>query len=176
MTALAVSNVALWLVVIGLSVALLAVVRQLGVLHERIAPVGALMLAKGLKVGEFAPTIAAQDLEGRTITVGVARADELTRIARELAWSQRTPGDEEVEEFAERGFLVLPGVVPREVVEAAARAMREQDVRKESIFRQSVEAERNKSDLLEKKFAEAVKKAKEAPDPSKPFLRDFDLD
>jgi methylamine dehydrogenase accessory protein MauD len=69
------SNVALWLVVIALSVALLAVVRQLGVLHERIAPVGALMLAKGLKVGEFAPTIAAQDLEGRTITVGAARAD-----------------------------------------------------------------------------------------------------
>ena len=76
MTALAISNVALWLIVIGLSVALLAVVRQLGVLHERIAPVGALMLAKGLKVGEFAPTIAAQDLEGRTITVGAARTDE----------------------------------------------------------------------------------------------------
>jgi methylamine dehydrogenase accessory protein MauD len=75
-TALAISNVVLWLLVIGLSVALLAVIRQLGVLHERIAPVGALMLAKGLKVGEFAPTIAAQDLEGRTITVGVARADE----------------------------------------------------------------------------------------------------
>jgi hypothetical protein len=34
--------------------------------------------------------------------LGVARADELTLIARELAWSQRTPGDEEVEEFAEQ--------------------------------------------------------------------------
>jgi methylamine dehydrogenase accessory protein MauD len=68
-TALAVSNVVLWLVVIVLSVALLAVIRQLGVLHERIAPVGALMLAKGLK-------IAVQDLEGRSITVGVARADQ----------------------------------------------------------------------------------------------------
>ena len=75
MTPLAVSNVVLWLVVIGLSVALLAVIRQLGVLHERIAPVGALMLAKGLKVGEWAPTIAAPDLEGRTVTVGAARAD-----------------------------------------------------------------------------------------------------
>jgi methylamine dehydrogenase accessory protein MauD len=75
-TALAVSNGALWLVVIGLAVALLAVVRQLGVLHERIAPVGALMLAKGLKVGEFAPNIVAQDLEGRSITLGAARADE----------------------------------------------------------------------------------------------------
>jgi methylamine dehydrogenase accessory protein MauD len=76
MTALAVSNGALWLVVIALSVALLAVIRQLGVLHERIAPVGALMLAKGLKVGESAPQIAAQDIEGRSMTLGAVRADE----------------------------------------------------------------------------------------------------
>ena len=76
MTALAVSNAVLWLVVIALSVALLAVVRQLGVLHERIAPVGALMLAKGLKVGDSAPQIAVQDLEGRPLTVGAARTDE----------------------------------------------------------------------------------------------------
>jgi len=76
MTALAVSNATLWLVVIALAVALLAVVRQLGVLHERIAPVGALMLANGLKVGESAPQIAAQDLDGRAVTVGAARADE----------------------------------------------------------------------------------------------------
>jgi methylamine dehydrogenase accessory protein MauD len=75
-TALAVSNGALWLVVIGLAVALLAVVRQLGVLHERIAPVGALMLANGLEVGKFAPKIVAQDLDGRSITLGAARADE----------------------------------------------------------------------------------------------------
>jgi len=75
-TALAVSNAALWLVVIALAVALLAVVRQLGVLHERIAPVGALMLAKGLKVGESAPQIAVQDLEGRSMTLGAARADD----------------------------------------------------------------------------------------------------
>jgi methylamine dehydrogenase accessory protein MauD len=75
-TALAVSNVTLWLVVIALSVALLAVVRQLGVLHERIAPVGALMLAKGLKVGEFAPKISVQDLDARSIALGAARTDE----------------------------------------------------------------------------------------------------
>ena len=75
MTALAISNAILWLLVIGLCVALLAVIRQLGVLHERIAPVGALMLAKGLKVGESAPTVAAQDLEGRSISVGTTRTD-----------------------------------------------------------------------------------------------------
>ncbi|MGA2964216.1 MAG: hypothetical protein ABSD96_21355 [Candidatus Korobacteraceae bacterium] len=40
----------------------------------------------------------------------------------------------------------------------------------------SVENEKNKSDLLEKKFQEAVRRAKETPDtPGKP-LRDFDLD
>lgn len=76
MTALAVSNGVLWLVVIALSIALLAVVRQLGVLHERIAPVGALMLAKGLKVGESAPQVVAQDLEGRSLTVAAVRSDE----------------------------------------------------------------------------------------------------
>lgn len=32
--------------------------------------------------------------------LGVERADELTRIARELAWSPRTPEDEEIEAFA----------------------------------------------------------------------------
>ena len=60
-------------------------------------------------------------------------------------------------------------------MEEAARAMKEQDSRRESIFRQSVEAEKNKSQLLEKKFAEAVKRAKESPDTGRP-IRDIDLD
>jgi methylamine dehydrogenase accessory protein MauD len=65
----------LWVVVIGLCLALLAVVRQLGVLHERIAPVGALMLSKGLKVGELAPKVGVQDLDGRSFEVGTVRTD-----------------------------------------------------------------------------------------------------
>ncbi len=59
--------------------------------------------------------------------------------------------------------------------EEAARAMREQEGRKESLFRQAVDAEKNKADLLERKFQEAVKRAKEAPDKGRP-VRDFDLD
>jgi hypothetical protein len=59
--------------------------------------------------------------------------------------------------------------------EDAARAMREQNSRKESVFRQAVENQKNSADLLEKKFQEAVKRAKEAPDTGKP-IRDFDLD
>ena len=60
-------------------------------------------------------------------------------------------------------------------LDAAAKAMREQDSRRESIFQQSVEAQKHASDLLEKKFQEALKKAKETPDTGKP-IRDFDLD
>ena len=60
-------------------------------------------------------------------------------------------------------------------MEDAARAMREQDTRRESIFRQSVDAQKHASELLEKKFQEAVRKAKESPDTGRP-IRDFDLD
>jgi hypothetical protein len=59
--------------------------------------------------------------------------------------------------------------------ETAAKAMREQDERKESIFRQAVDAEKNKEDLMAKRFAEAFRKAKEIPDTERP-LREFDLD
>jgi len=60
-------------------------------------------------------------------------------------------------------------------MEEAARAMKEQDSRRDSIFRQSMEAQKHASELLEKKFQEAVKKAKETPDTGRP-IRDFDLD
>lgn len=58
--------------------------------------------------------------------------------------------------------------------EEAGRAMRDQESRRESLFQQSVEAEKQKASLLEKKFQEAMKKAKETPDSGKP-LRDIDL-
>ncbi len=79
---------------------------------------------------------------------------------------------------ASTGLLVSHTPAPRkrmfEDLETAAKAMRESDERKESIFRQSIDAEKNKEDLFEKKFAEALRKAKDAPD-GKP-LREFDLD
>jgi hypothetical protein len=59
--------------------------------------------------------------------------------------------------------------------ETAARAMREHEERKESIFRQSVEAEKNKEQLFDKKFEEALRKARESPSEDKP-LREFDLE
>src|ERR1700730_504486 len=75
MTALAVSNVALWILLLVVSAVVLALVRQLGVLDERIAPAGALMLNRGPAVGEPAPVLDVNDLEGRAHQVGAARAD-----------------------------------------------------------------------------------------------------
>jgi erythromycin esterase-like protein len=62
-----------------------------------------------------------------------------------------------------------------EDLDQASRAMREAEERKESIFRQSVEAQKNRDDVFNKRFEEALKKAKESPDTGKP-LREFDLD
>ncbi len=75
MTALVISNIVLWIVVLGLLVVVLALTRQLGVLHERITPVGALMLNKGLTVGEQAPTLDVEDLAGTRLRVGAPRSD-----------------------------------------------------------------------------------------------------
>jgi methylamine dehydrogenase accessory protein MauD len=75
MTALAISNIVLWLVVIGLTLVLLALTRQLGVLHERIAPAGALMINRGPAIGEAVAVLDVLDLQGRELRIGAARAD-----------------------------------------------------------------------------------------------------
>lgn len=75
MTALAISNIVLWIVVLALLAVVLALTRQLGVLHERIAPVGALMLNRGLAVGEQAPAMDVVDLAGARVTLGSPRSD-----------------------------------------------------------------------------------------------------
>jgi hypothetical protein len=80
MSALAVSNVALWIIVLALLLVVLALTRQLGVLHERLGPAGALMLSRGLAVGEQAPPIEVAYLEGRPLRIGVPRSDGLSTL------------------------------------------------------------------------------------------------
>jgi len=65
MDALVVSNVLLWLVVAVLVVVVWALTRQIGVLHERLAPAGALTLAGGVKAGETMPPLTLPTLDGR---------------------------------------------------------------------------------------------------------------
>src|SRR5215469_12596450 len=69
---------------------------------------------------------------------------------------------------------VAPVRPPSIDLEDTARLLREQEAAVEAKFRASVEAERTKEDVLSRKFAEGLKKAKDAP-VEKP-LRDFDLD
>ncbi len=64
----------LWLVVAGLAFVVVALARQIGIIHERIRPAGALHIAKGLKVGEAAPVIEAADLGGRGLQIGAPDA------------------------------------------------------------------------------------------------------
>jgi methylamine dehydrogenase accessory protein MauD len=60
----------LWTVVIILALTVMALARQVGVLHERVAPVGALLNGAGPGVGERSPHLEVQALAGNTITVG----------------------------------------------------------------------------------------------------------
>jgi methylamine dehydrogenase accessory protein MauD len=60
----------LWVVVILLSVAVLALARQVGILHERVAPAGALIHGAGPGVGEQSPRLEVHALAGNAITVG----------------------------------------------------------------------------------------------------------
>jgi methylamine dehydrogenase accessory protein MauD len=72
MTALAMSNVLLWITNIALVVTVLALARQIGVLNERVTPVGALTMDHGPKVGEAAPVFNLPGLDGGEIAVGTA--------------------------------------------------------------------------------------------------------
>ena len=71
--ALFISSAMLWLVVLALVVVVLALARQIGILYERIAPMGALMMDQGPKVGELAPRFELDSLNGRRMVVGGAR-------------------------------------------------------------------------------------------------------
>ena len=66
-TALLVSNLLLWLVVIALGLVVLALARQIGVLHERVAPAGALMVSGGPKVGEQLEPMFLTDIRGEEV-------------------------------------------------------------------------------------------------------------
>jgi methylamine dehydrogenase accessory protein MauD len=70
MTSGMISDLLLWFVVIAQGVTILALARQVGVLHERVAPAGALVNGAGPAVGDQSPKLDVQALAGNAITVG----------------------------------------------------------------------------------------------------------
>lgn len=76
MDALVVSNIALWIGFIVMVIVNLALARQIGVLYERVAPAGALMMNQKLAVGAEAPVLAVKTLEGDSIELGRTAGDK----------------------------------------------------------------------------------------------------
>lgn len=83
--------------------AVLALARQIGVLHTRLAPAGALMTNAGPKLGQPAPALALASIDGSEVRIGGARSEaqlllfvsptcpickELVPVAKSLARSE----------------------------------------------------------------------------------------
>ena len=67
------SQILLWVGLAVLAVLVAALARQVGVLHERIAPAGALTLHQNLKAGDAAPEMKLETLAGGSVAIGGTR-------------------------------------------------------------------------------------------------------
>ena len=72
MTFLIVSNILLWIAFLGVTVALLGLMRQVGLLHERSSPMGAMITDHGPDIGDAAPEFLLPDYFGRDVQIGGA--------------------------------------------------------------------------------------------------------
>ena len=70
---LVVSNIALWIGLIVMAIINYALIRQIGVLYERVAPAGALAMNQKLEVGQKAPELSLQALANQMVNIGGQR-------------------------------------------------------------------------------------------------------
>lgn len=85
MSVWAISHAFLWLAVAVMAVMIFALARQIGILYERIAPAGALMLNRRLQVGAPAPELTIADLHGGPVSIGGRQGDGKSRMLFFLA-------------------------------------------------------------------------------------------
>ena len=64
------SNIALWLGLLVMAVINYALLRQVGVLYERVAPAGALMVNRTIEVGQAAPALEALSIANERVSIG----------------------------------------------------------------------------------------------------------
>ena len=74
------SNTLLWVLVLALTVMVLALARQIGVLNDRVAPAGALTPTGGPKIGETTNAVQVRDLSGTDVTIGGEGKDLTTLL------------------------------------------------------------------------------------------------
>ncbi len=79
-TALLVSVIVLWVVVLAMAGVIVALARQVGVLHERLAPVGALTIGAEPVIGKAAPHVKAATLSGATLEIGLPLASASAQL------------------------------------------------------------------------------------------------
>ena len=72
-SALVISIIVSWISIIAMAIVVFALARQIGVLHERIKPVGALSLGEAVKAGDIAPQFDLYTISGDTVSVGGTR-------------------------------------------------------------------------------------------------------
>jgi|TARA_R110002051_G_scaffold96633_4_gene166853 methylamine dehydrogenase accessory protein MauD len=60
----------LWVIVLALIVVIFALARQIGVLFERVSPMGALVNDSGPKIGDTTPVYTLPNLNGGAVTIG----------------------------------------------------------------------------------------------------------
>ena len=74
------SQILLWIAVTVLAALVAALARQVGILHERIAPAGALTLHQKVNVGEVASPMILTTLDGQSLTVGGSKRDGRSQL------------------------------------------------------------------------------------------------
>ncbi|MEM8606382.1 MAG: methylamine dehydrogenase accessory protein MauD [Myxococcota bacterium] len=74
--ALVVSNIVLWLLVLGLAVTVFALTRQIGVLRERLASRRTLPTRPKVGVGSQSPELVLTDLQNRLVRIGGKAAED----------------------------------------------------------------------------------------------------
>lgn len=75
MSYLITSNILLWIALLGMSVVVLGLARQIGLLHERSSPMGAMITDHGPDIGDSAPEFDLPDHFGRPVRIGGASAE-----------------------------------------------------------------------------------------------------
>ncbi|RJK99782.1 methylamine dehydrogenase accessory protein MauD [Paracoccus siganidrum] len=80
MTFLIASNILLWIAFLGVTVALLGLMRQVGLLHERSSPMGAMITDHGPDIGDAAPEFELPDYFGQGVKIGGASGGRPTLL------------------------------------------------------------------------------------------------
>lgn len=78
--ALVVAVILQWVLILAIAGLLVALFRQVGMLHERLGPVGALVLPGGPKVGEAAPRFDLAALDGQPVSIGGGQGTRSTLV------------------------------------------------------------------------------------------------